>query len=276
MVPFKEIISKYETGTAPDDASGVPAVDRALDVLELLAAAPNRLTLSEIIARLNLPKGSAHRLLATLKARGYVEQRGGRGGYGLGGRLVALAARSQGQWDVARAAHDPMRRLAALTGEGCQLSVRGGDRALCVARVAAPSHPEVTLMGGVGSSFPLHAVAVGKALLAFAPPAEQTTYLATPLESFTPDTITDPDRLREELAQIARDGMARDAQEYKRGLRAVAAPIFSADSGPVAVAALALPLLVAASFNAAEEARIEATLRECAGEISRALGGRDL
>lgn len=251
-------------------------MERALDVLELLETSEGRLTLTEIVRHLGLPKGSAHRLLATLKARGYVEQRGGsgRGGYGLGARLVAMSARAQGQWDVARAAQEPMRRLAEATGEGCQLSVRSGGRTLCIARVASPSHPEVALMGGVGSSFPLHAVAVGKALLAWASDAERDAYLASgPLTALTPHTITDPDALRAELETIRREGIARDHEEYKRGLRAVAAPVFDAE-GRDAVAAVALPLLVGAAADGIEDWEIESAVRAAADEASRALGHR--
>lgn len=275
MVPQVENSSIYETGAT----GGVPAVERALDVLELLETSDSRLSLTEIARRLSLPKGSAHRLLTALKSRGYIEQRGGidgRGGYGLGVRLVALAARSQGSWDVVRAALEPMRRLAQATGEGCQLSVRSGGRALCIARVPSPSHPEVALMGGIGSSFPLHAVAVGKALIAFAPEFERADYLAAgdgPLAAFTPQTIVAPGTLAAELESIRKDGIARDREEYKRGLRAIAAPIFDAE-GTDAVAAIAVPLLAGGQGGGMEEAKIENAVRAAALEASRALGYR--
>jgi DNA-binding IclR family transcriptional regulator len=267
MFPSVEKSSVFGTKA---DAETVPAVERALDVLELLESSEGRLTLSEIVAQLGLPKGSAHRLLSTLKARGYIEQSGGaRSGFGLGARVVALAARAQGQLDVVRAAREPMRRLAEATGEGCQLSIRSGGSAVCALRVAAPSHPEVALMGGVGSSFPLHAVAVGKALLAFAPPAEQEAYLAGELAVYTPSTIVDPARLSDELAAIRETGIARDDQEYKRGLRALAAPIFEANG--IVRSALALPLLVGGHTD---EPLIEIELRRAAAETSRAMGYR--
>lgn len=256
--------SKYET-------SGAPAVDRALDVLEYLERCSGHPTLSEIAAELSLPKASAHRLLTTLKARGYVRVESAHvpRGFVLGPRVLGLAARAQQQFDIVRAAHAPMRDLANATDEGCQLSVRVGGQALCVARVASPLHPEVSLLGRVGSMLPLHAVAVGKVLLAFAGDEEQTAYLSNQtLEAFTPHTHTDPAALAGELVQIKHAGLARDEQEYKRGLRAYAAPVFAHDG--TAAGALAVPVLTGAGGG--DDARIIDALRTAASEISRALG----
>ncbi len=268
MISLAENSSKYET-----ISSGVPAVERALDILELLenapeGAAPN---LTEIAARLELPKASAHRLLATLRARGYIEQEsgGGRGGWSLGFRVVGLAARAPARSRLVRAADTPLRALADATGEGAQLSVRSGDVALCVARVASPSHPEIALMGGVGAQFPLHAVAVGKVLLAYAPDAERRAYLSSgPLRAFTANTVTDADALERELGAIRAEGIAWDREEYKRGLYALAAPIRDA-SGEIR-AAIALPLLSAPDADGSHET----ALRRAARDISHALGWR--
>ena len=145
--------SKYGTiGTGCEAQSDVPAVSRALDVLELLAQASAPLTLAQITQTLRLPKGSAHRLLATLRGRGYVafsNDGGSRGGYVLGVGAALLAPASQPAPDLVQAARLPMQTLAEQTGEGCQLSVRAGGRAVCIARTASPLHPDVALMGAV-------------------------------------------------------------------------------------------------------------------------------
>jgi DNA-binding IclR family transcriptional regulator len=277
MIPQMEQFSTIGTNDALE--VGVPSVDRALDVLELLEASDGRLTLTEIANRLDLPKGSAHRLLTTLRGRGYVAAQGGnsgngrgggRGGYVLGPRLVALGARSQERLDVVRLAREPMRRLAEATGEGCQLSIRSGRQAVCIARVASPSHPEIALTGGIGAAFPLYAVAVGKALLAFAPESEQRAVAESGLTAYTPNTLVGPSALLTDLAAIRRDGIARDEQEYKLGLRALAAPVFDA-AGNV-VAALALPLLVLGQGDEAAESNRIAALRAASAAVSHALG----
>lgn len=264
--------SNSADGTGETPGTGevtVPSVERALDILEYLEVCEGRPTLTQILSRLDLPRASTHRLLATLKARGYIEQNGARGGFGLGARVLGIAARAQANLDVTRAAQIPMQQLAEATGESCQLSVRSGGRALCIARVASPLHPEVSLLGRVGSAFPLHAVAVGKALLAFAPLSEQAAYLEGDLKAFTPHTQTAPESLRRELDEIRRTGIARDEQEYKLGLRAIATPIFEHDG--MVNTALALPLLVGAD-SGDDHWEVTEALRATSRTISRALG----
>ena len=250
----------------------VPAAERALDILEYLEVCEGRPTLSEIAARLDVPKASVSRLLSTLRARGYVVQGGPRGGFWVGPRVLGLALRAQRELDIVHVAHDPMHHLAEATGESCQISIRSGGQALCIARAASPSHPEVSLLGQVGSAFPLHAVAVGKALLAYAPEAERAAYLSGELPAFTPYTQTSPEGLAAELEQIRRTGIAHDNQEYKLGVRAIAAPIREHDGA--VHAAIALPLLAGAGGGESQDDHWEITeaLRATARTISHALG----
>ncbi|MES2463099.1 MAG: IclR family transcriptional regulator [Armatimonadota bacterium] len=266
-----EASSKYDTsGAGSSDAAS--AADRMLDILEYLETQDEPQTLTQIVQGLGLPKASAHRLLTTLRTRGYIDQARARGGYGLGLRVLRLAARAREKLDLASIAQPFLRQLAEATGESCQLSVRSGSQALCIARAVSPSHPGVSLTGSVGSVFPLHAAAVGKVLLAYAPAAERELYLARPLTPYTPHTHIALDALAAELDSVCLAGLARDREEYKRGLSALAAPIF--DEGAEVVAALALPFL--AGGNEPSDAddlqtRTEA-LRSAALAISQALG----
>ena len=236
------------------------------------------LTLSQITMALDLPKGSAHRLLATLRGRGYVafaaqnepSPETARGsGYVLGPQAALLASRSAIP-DLSEAARIPMQSLSREIGEGCQISIRVNREAVCVGRVASPLHPDVALMGGVGARFPLHGVAVGKVLLAFAPAGEQAAYLQNDLPAFTPRTLTNADVLRRELNALKGEGqraVARDREEYKRGLCALAAPIWDM-SGSVC-AALGVPYLAG---DAGETSRYEAALINAVRAIGQALG----
>jgi len=247
--------------------SAVPAVDRALDILELFETRDEPMTLAQVVAALSLPKASAYRLLSTLTQRGYVRMVGPRG-YTLGLRNLSLAARAQERLDVVQIAAEPMRRLASEAGEACQISIRSGRFALCVARVSSPNYPDLTLIGKAGSRFPLHAVAVGKALLAYAPESERSAYISGgDLETFTPFTHSAADSLDVELADVRRSGLARDRQEYKLGLCAVAAPVF--DHSGTVVAALAVPYLVGS-----EKPDHDGHLVDTAREVSCAMGYR--
>ncbi|MBC8103983.1 MAG: IclR family transcriptional regulator [Cytophagales bacterium] len=266
-----EANSKYDTrSAAPPDASG--AAGRALDILEFLEAHSEPQTLTHLVTGLGLPKASVHRLLTSLRMRGYIEQARPRGGYVLGLRVLRLAARVRARLDLAQTAQPYLKHLAAVTGESCQLSVRSGAQALCVAREMSPDHPNVSLTGQVGSVFPLHAAAVGKVLLAYAPETERAAYLAQDLTAFTPQTHILPEALAAELEAVRDAGLARDREEYKRGLSAFAAPVFD-ESGGV-VAALALPFLAGGEAGEDNEdlQRKTRALREATAAISLALG----
>jgi DNA-binding IclR family transcriptional regulator len=86
---------------------------------------------------------------------------------------------------------------------------------------------------------PLHSAAAGKAVLAFLPEKEQEGILQNrELESFTPDTITDVEKLRENLASIYTRGVSYNHQEFHRGITALAAPLFGNDNRVIGAIAL--------------------------------------
>jgi DNA-binding IclR family transcriptional regulator len=110
-----EAISKYDTSVMNiSDAAG--AAGRVLDILEFLEAQDEPQTLTQIVVGLGLPKASAHRLLTTLRTRGYIEQARPRGGYGLGLRVLRLAARARERLDLASVAQPFLKQLAEETG----------------------------------------------------------------------------------------------------------------------------------------------------------------
>ena len=253
---------------AGDSDEPVAALARALDILEYLEVCEVPPTLSEIAQQRNLPRASAHRLMETLKARGYVTQNGPRDGFLLGARVLGIAARAQTQLEITRVALKPMQMLAEATGEACLLCIRSGRRAVNVVRVPSPSRPDGALFSRIGGSLPLHASAVGKVLLAYAPDAEQATFFEGRLNAYTPQTITRPEKLRSVLEKVHADGVAYANQEYKKGLHGIAAPVF--DSDGEACAALTLPLV--SSLDIEEEWEMRASLCATADVISRALG----
>jgi IclR family KDG regulon transcriptional repressor len=114
-----------------------------------------------------------------------------------------------------------------------------------------------------------HASAQGKILLAFSPRPLQQRLLARPLERFTPQTITDPNRLEEEIMRTVRLGYAAAPEEAMLGINAVAAPIFDAKDACIG----AVALVGSIQFLPAEpDADTVAVLKTTAQEISRRLG----
>lgn len=227
MVPIRNEAVR-DTGT--DSPVTVRSVERSLDILEILAAASDSLSLTELSDRSALPPPTILRLLRTLQGRGYVHQSGPRR-YVLGtkARRLALA----GNRATGRAAEGFLRELVALSGETAKLSVLDGDDVLCVASLPSP-HP-VRMFTEVGARMMPHCTSAGKAMLAQLSPGEAGEVLArTGLPAITPATITDVDVLLAQLDEVHSRGYALDDGERADGVCCVAVPVPTA-AGPAAM-----------------------------------------
>jgi DNA-binding IclR family transcriptional regulator len=212
--------------------SRVQSIERAFAVLGALADGPIGVT--EVAERVDLPKSTAARLLASLAREGVVEQVPGDTRYRLGPRLVTLAARIRPARTIAGIARPSLEELARETGEAAGLSVRDGEVAHYVDQVGSPN--PVSVRDWTGSRIPLHAVSSGQVLLAHAAPTFVQRYLGRPMEAFTPRTLVTADALLERMRAIRRDGYTWALEEFDEGISSVAAPV--ADASGEVVAAL--------------------------------------
>jgi DNA-binding IclR family transcriptional regulator len=211
--------------------SRVQSIERAFAVLGALADGPIGVT--EVADRVDLPKSTAARLLASLAREGVVEQVPGDTRYRLGPRLVTLAARIRPVRTLAGFARASLEELAGSAGEAAGLSVRDGDMVHYIDQVGSPN--PVSVRDWTGSRIPLHAVSSGQVLLAYAAPTFVQRYLGRPMEAFTPRTLVTADALLERMRAIRRDGFTWALEEFDEGISSVAAPIADANGEVVAV-----------------------------------------
>ena len=211
------------TGRAATGATGgVQSIERAFDLLEMLADAGGALGLSELSTVSGLPLPTVHRLMRTLVNRGYVRQEASRR-YTLGSRLIRLGEISSqmlGTW-----LRPFLAQLVRLTGETANLAMLDGDEVVYIAQV--PSPHSMRMFTEPGRRVQPHCTAVGKALLAQLPPGEARALLERDgMPAYTPATITDPDLLIAHLEVIRKQGYAVDEGEQEVGVRcfAVAVP----------------------------------------------------
>ncbi len=201
---------------------GVQSIERAFDLLEMLADAGGALGLSELSAVSGLPLPTVHRLMRTLVSRGYVRQEASRR-YTLGSRLIRLGEISSqmlGTW-----LRPFLAQLVRLTGETANLAMLDGDEVVYISQV--PSPHSMRMFTEPGRRVQPHCTAVGKALLAQLPPGEARALLERDgMPAYTPATITDPDLLLAHLEVIRKQGYAVDEGEQEVGVRcfAVAVP----------------------------------------------------
>ena len=248
-------------GTGSERAGGVQSLNRAIALLEHMAAAGGDVALSELAARSGLPLPTIHRLVRTLVGSGYVRQLPSRR-YALGPRLIGLgdaASRMLGEW-----ARPHLSHLVDEVGETANMAVLDGDAVVYVAQV--PSRHSMRMFTEVGRRVPVHCTGVGKALLAQLAPERVSALLAgAGMAAQTPHTITDPDRLARELDRIRHQGYAVDDAEQELGVRCVAVAV---PGGP-SMTALSVSGPESRVTWAAVE-RIAPLLRE----VAQALAGR--
>ncbi|MGC1560441.1 MAG: IclR family transcriptional regulator, partial [Bradyrhizobium sp.] len=207
------------------DHGGIQALDRAFLILDVIADAGGEAKLTEIanIAGLNI--STCHHLISTLHNWGYVARGPNSRSYVLGSRILHLSAACLRQVDLPRRAQSFVDRLNDQTCEAVHLAIMQDTNLVNVLRRDA-RHAVRVDAGLGGNSNAAHATATGKAILAWLPPTELDRIVADRgLTAFTPHTITDIDRLKEELRLTRRNGFAVDREEFQLGVVCIGAAI---------------------------------------------------
>lgn len=245
----------------------IAVVDDAIAVLELFLEGQSRLSLAQLTRESGLNKSKTFRILATLEKHRLVD-RDESGAYRLGIRFLDFGRHVRDQLNLLDASQPVMDWLVQETRETIFLGVIDGHEALVVDIRESPQ--AVRLAFDVGHRAPLYAGGVPKVLLAFLPEGEQQATLdQLQLESFTPHTITDRDRLKSRLDEIRDQGYAITSDDLTEGVHSIAAPIWN-DAGQLAAA-----ISIAGPSNRFTEERIGRytdLIQDGAARISRALG----
>lgn len=248
-------------------ADGSGQLERALDILELLARTGRPVGLTDIATSVGGPKATVHRLLATLQARGYVTQEAHGSLYSAGVRCFELGSLWAQNLDLRAIAGPQLRALNEDTGETVHLAIYDHGDVVYVDKLES-RHP-VVATSHLGRRCPATCVATGRVLLAFQPAAEIRSVLATPIPSYTEHTVTEPGALAELLAEVRRNGYGVNHESYRVGVGGVAAPVRDHTGAAIASVGLCLPeqRFGPDRFDALRDRTVTA-----AGEISRALG----
>ncbi len=247
-------------------AGGVQSVDRAVTVLEILARHGD-VGVTEVAEELGVHKSTAFRLLGVLENRGLVAQEQERGKYYLGAGVLRLAGAAAVRLDISQEGAALCRMLADELGETVNIAVLDHNAAVNIMQARGPA--SVTAQNWLGRRTPLHATSSGKALLAYQPAPVQDMVLARKLPRLTERTITSAPALREQLAEVVRQGFAVAAEELELGLHAVAAPVRAHDGAVIGAISVSIPV-----YRLDDERLPEVAERtvEAARELSRRMG----
>ncbi|MGP4075918.1 IclR family transcriptional regulator [Halobacillus sp. K22] len=249
-------------------AATVQSVDRALTILQLLQENSEGLGVTEIAHRLDVAKSTVHRLLASLKQKGYVRQDDMLEKYRLGLKLLELGETVSENLDIRTTANPFLVKLAQETGETIHLGIREEAEVIYVDKVER--YAPIRMYSSIGKRAPLYCTGIGKALLAFVSSEVQDHLMSIlKLKEYTPHTITDKDELKSHLEYIRKQGYSIDNEEHERGMRCTAAPIWNHRGEAIAA------ISVAGSTSRMTEEKVEActdSLLRTSLEISRMLG----
>lgn len=278
---MNEMASMDEPGGAPGDegfgtgermAGMVPAVARALSVLDLLAQAREPMGVARLAARLSLPKSTMHGLCNTLAVRGYL-RRLDDGSYFIGPRVMSLAQAFIARTSVAQEFAAVCEEVVTPADETLVLSVLDGEDVVYVA--ARHGHRPLGLAFSVGMRLPAHLAATGKAMLAYHAEAQVRRLL--PHEDLPRLTTKGPatrDALLLELAQARARGHSIDDETVREGVYCIGAPVFDAAGQPVAGVGVCIHKATLAGAEAGElfERHRQSVLR-VARQLTQRLGG---
>ncbi|MFE0135461.1 IclR family transcriptional regulator [Streptomyces sp. NPDC059037] len=249
----------------------VPAVTRALDILELFLEGDGTLSAPEVTRRLQLPRTTVHELLTTLAARSYLVQIPDQTGrYRLGVRAYQLGSRYAEQLDLAAEGQQVAREVAETCDETVHVAVLEDTDVIYIAKV--DSTHAVRMVSAAGRKLPAHCTSVGKMLLASLPPAELEARVAgRELTAMTPNSITEPEALLAALAEIRERGIAAEHRESNPDVSCVAAPVRDSAGRVVAALSISVPMI---RWSEDRERELAGLAAKGADDLSVRLGHR--
>lgn len=246
----------------------VPALERGLAILELVATSRNGLTFSQIARQLEFPKSSIHCLLVTFEREGYLRRHEPTGRYVCGSKLIKIANSAMSGILLRQNALPALRSLAERTNLTAHMAILDGGVATLIAKVDMAGIQRVATW--VGKRIDIHCTSLGKCL---------TAYLAeTDLESLVREhgllrhnenTIASVSRLKRELSKTRTLGYAIDDEEEEIGIRCLGVPVFGANRDVIAAISVSGTV---AHMQPEQCGALINDLKRCASDIAARLG----
>ena len=243
----------------------IQSVDRAIRILTILQGS-RRMSLSEIATQLALPPSTVHGIIKTLAAHRMVEQEHDSGRYRLGPAVLLLGNVYLESLELSNRAMRWSEDLAHRTGHAVRVGIPMVDEVIVVHHEPRPDGTRQ--MREVGMVLPMHATALGKALLAFRP--EDRARCLDPeydLRPMTGETVTDPELLTKELDATMATGIATESDEAILGESGLAAPLFDTSGRAVGAVGVVIPSTAYPTGELVPDA-----VRQAARNITRELG----
>ncbi|RHW38355.1 IclR family transcriptional regulator [Lysinibacillus yapensis] len=224
-------------GAENQDTNHLSSVKNALRILRSFTVDEPEKKVSDLSVSLGLNKSTVSRTMATLASEGFVYKDPETKKYRLGFSILSLSGIVNTTMDVYRESIQTLNKLVETTGETAHLSIIDQLEVIYLQKVEC-NHP-VRFLTHVGRRNPLYCTSSGKVLLAYCQDEDLLEQVIQQgLNRFTKNTITDPQKLREQLKEIQKNGYAYSSEEYREGVNSIAAPVY--DYRGKVIAALAV------------------------------------
>ncbi len=250
----------------------IQSLERALNILSLFTENKMEWGITEISKALGLQKSTVHRLVSTLEEQGFLRQEQATSRYLLGLKFLALSNVTIASLDVRKVALPWMEKLRSEVGETVHLGVLDDGEVISIE--TAKTWQTLRPAFDIGKRAPLYCTAVGKAIMAFLSEDEIERIInVCGLKKFTERTITEPEALKAQLAEVRRLGYSVDNMEHEEGIRCVGAPIRDYTGAVVASLSISGPSLRIKMERVPELSRL---VKDAAAKISAELGYGEL
>lgn len=246
----------------------VQSIDRAFDILELLSVEPRGLTMTGIGHKLDLHKSTVHRILSSMRERGYIEKSQETGNYRLGLGFIELSSLYLNSLELKTEAQPFLHRLANLTGHTSFLAIRDQSEVIYIDK--AETYDSLRRYKIIGRRRPLHATSLGKALLSGLRDKQiEQLYAKREFEKLTIHTLQSFDALMKEIQQIRKRGWSIDDEEAELGTRCVGAPVFDYRDHVIASLSLAWDITAHPDIKWTQ---VSDYVLKCANDVSIKMG----
>ncbi|MGL4790873.1 MAG: IclR family transcriptional regulator [Anaerotignaceae bacterium] len=244
----------------------IQSVERAMSILEIFEDGNKPKSVKEIALELNLSKSTVFGLINTLANLNYLQQDEETLKYNLGIKVLALGNVISQSNVLTKIANPHLQKLSFKFQETCLFAIEENGFVVYVDKTESSS--SISIKTRVGTKKELSCTGVGKCFLAYMNPEKVDTIISMGLKAATKNSITDRQRLLEELESIRKKGFAFDNEEYELGISCAAAPIFNKSGNIVASMCLTGPTARIKGINIVE---LSTALKEVAKEISKEL-----
>jgi IclR family KDG regulon transcriptional repressor len=216
---------------------------KPLDILDTFLGTKNgELGISDIVSLTGLKISTVQRIVSLFLKEGYLSQRKKRGKYFLGPKMFQFCTFIHRTMKIENIGHQFLEKLTNLTGESSFISILQNNVTVSVDIVHSNLKHTLQLSGNQGAKKELYCTSAGKIFLADMSAKDLAKYLKKQtLTTCTNNTITDPGKLKKQLLQIKREGVAFNYEEEEIGIRTISSPIRNSDGSVVAAIGVAGP-----------------------------------